>query len=450
MIKSITHTIACAVLVVVAWNAEARDIVVDGTLASANDSNPGTDASPLKTLTAGVAIAMPGDTVIVKPGRYTDPNATWYSAFTPARSGTSAAPITIKSVPRHGAVLVPRNFSSTAVNTYPALSIYSKKYIVVDGFKAEGMLKIHEDAGLDQFVTIQNCIVLYGSQQGDDPSLNWGIAVHTSNRNIVRNNRVSSMRSSGNNSQNTAAIMVFASNNNLIENNDADGGNGVVGSAYGQKAGQIHHNIWRRNIARNAPIGFLGKGSTAGDQFSDYETFYQNIIIDCVIAFNLNHNSRYWAVYNNTAYNVQHFMMQWQLSSVGNQYWNNLVVASVSMYQIEDLSSASFAAFITYSNYNLISSTSGPFARWQYGSGAMTLAQWKSTTGYDAQTIAGDPQFVNAAAGDFHLRATSPAKGKGRDGEDIGAYPTGSEIIGLLPSDAQAIPNPPSNVDVAG
>jgi hypothetical protein len=432
----------CGALLVSGF-AAARDIYVDQNNSAANDNNAGTAAAPLRTLTAGVAQASAGDVVIVKAGRYSDPNSTWYSAFTPARSGTATAPITIRSEPALAATLVPRDFQTgSRQSQMPALSIYRSQYIIIDGFKADGMMKIHHDVmGTAQHVTIQNSEIQYGSQQGDDPSLNWGLAIHVSNNNILRNNRIYNMRSSGNNSENTGAVMNFASAYNLIENNDADAGGGIVYSAFGQKAGNIHDNVWRRNIARNAIAGFEGKGGTGGDSFCDNETFYNNIIINTERAFSLNHNSRHWKVYNNTAYNVDYFLNQWQLNSVDNQFWNNLIVsASNGVYQIEDLTTSNFGPYISYSNYNFVMSSASQFARWSYGSSSLSLSQWRSTTGMDANTLTGDVLFVNAAGGNFKLQTGSPAKARGRNGEDIGAYATGSESIGVTRGPR---PNPP-------
>lgn len=425
----------------------ARDWYVNANHSQASDAGPGTEAQPFGTLTAGVAAAMPGDSVIVKPGRYSDPNATWYSAFNPAQSGTPTQPITIKSDPPLAAVLVPRDFTVSSQSEYPALSIYQRQYVVVDGFKAEGMIKIHHDTlGASQYVTVQNCEVIYGSQLGQDASLNWGIAIHVSDNNVVRNNFVHNMRSSGNNSENTAAIMNFASSFNLIENNDADAGNGIVFSAYGQKAGNIRNNTWRRNVARNAPVGFLGKGGTGGGTYSDNETFYQNIIINTGRAFHLNHNSRHWRIYNNTAYNVQLFFNQWQLNSVDNQFWNNIVYgASQGAYQIEDLASPNWSGYISHSDHNFWGSLPGSFARWQYGSSSQTLSDWRSATNFDANSLTGDPLFVDAARGDFKLQPGSPARAAGVNGVDVGAYPTGREVIGVTLGPR---PNPPRNVTI--
>jgi len=55
-----------------------------------------------------------------------------------------------------------------------------------------------------------------------------------------------------------------------------------------------------------------------------------------------------------------------------------------------------------------------------------------------------DPLFVNAANDDYHLQAGTPAKNAGRFGETIGAYATGTEVIGLtnapLDTVAPAVP----------
>jgi nitrogen regulatory protein PII len=432
---------------------------VDRSHPDASDTAPDAGTAedrPFHTLTAGLAAAMPGDTVIVKAGEYTDPNATWYSAFTPARSGTADAPITIKSDPPLAAVLVPRGFSQTPPTVpnnnpeYPAMAIFSRTHIIVDGFMAKGQLKIQHGGvdpqqgifNLPQYVTIQNCEVLYGGKEGTDASLNYGVVIHSSNYNTLRNTRVHSLRSSGNHSNNTAAIMLFAAAHNVIENNDADAGHGTVYSAYGQKAGQIHDNIWRRNIARNAIVGFLGKGGTSGSSYADNETYYENLIINSQIAFNLNHNSRYWRVYNNTAYNVDFFLNQWQLNSVDNQFWNNIVVLAPqsqpppqpepppqtrpqAVYRIED-GTSDWNTYISYSNHNFTGSAGAIFAR---SAQTYDLAEWRSLVGHDQESLFGNAGFEDLIS--FRLQPDSPAKGAGRYGEDMGAYPNSAGTIGV-------------------
>lgn len=66
----------------------------------------------------------------------------------------------------------------------------------------------------------------------------------------------------------------------------------------------------------------------------------------------------------------------------------------------------------------------------QSGSGALTLAQWKASTGKEAASTEGNPLFVNPASDDYHLQAGSPALTGSDVGGARGCYITGTEIIG--------------------
>ncbi|OGV52139.1 MAG: hypothetical protein A2017_19765 [Lentisphaerae bacterium GWF2_44_16] len=50
-----------------------------------------------------------------------------------------------------------------------------------------------------------------------------------------------------------------------------------------------------------------------------------------------------------------------------------------------------------------------------------SLKQWQEQTEYDKHSIQADPLFVDYEKGDFRLKENSPAIGKGKDGETIGA-----------------------------
>ena len=65
---------------------------VDGGNRVANDSNPGTEARPFKTIGRGVQSLQPGDTLLIKAGTYRE-------AVNLHRSGTQAQPIRIQAYP---------------------------------------------------------------------------------------------------------------------------------------------------------------------------------------------------------------------------------------------------------------------------------------------------------------------------------------------------------------
>lgn len=83
------------------------------------DTNDGSQSFPLKTLQKAVTKVFPGDTVFVVPGVYSN-------TVKIPKSGTSAKPITFKSLSRHGAVL----------NGH--FEIIGQNHIHITGFKIQG------------------------------------------------------------------------------------------------------------------------------------------------------------------------------------------------------------------------------------------------------------------------------------------------------------------------
>lgn len=82
-----------------------------------------------------LSAAMPGETIIVTIGHYTNTNVTWYLGLNPALSGDPHAPVTFKSKVPCTVALVPAN------NDVLALGISNPQHIVSGGFNTEGMLK---------------------------------------------------------------------------------------------------------------------------------------------------------------------------------------------------------------------------------------------------------------------------------------------------------------------
>lgn len=72
--------------------AQPRTIVVNQKHARASDRNPGTEALPLRTISAAAERAQPGDTVLVRAGVYRERVA-------PARGGEEGKPITYAAAP---------------------------------------------------------------------------------------------------------------------------------------------------------------------------------------------------------------------------------------------------------------------------------------------------------------------------------------------------------------
>ncbi|MBN9182038.1 MAG: right-handed parallel beta-helix repeat-containing protein [Microbacterium sp.] len=91
-----------------------------------NDSNSGTLIRPFRTIGAAYRRADPGDTVLVEPGVYTEPDE-----LTLDRSGTAAAPIVIRSRVKHRAVI--ENYTSNNL-----IAVRGASHNVVQDFEMRG------------------------------------------------------------------------------------------------------------------------------------------------------------------------------------------------------------------------------------------------------------------------------------------------------------------------
>ncbi|MHC4740115.1 MAG: hypothetical protein ACYS9Y_14495, partial [Planctomycetota bacterium] len=249
---------------------------------------------------------------------------------------------------------------------------------------------------------------------------------------------------SGNNAHNTACIMVFGNSDyNILQGNTADASNGIIYNAFGQKGGQMDNNIWRYNLALNATTGYLGMGSTDNTRYSDDNTYYQNIAVDCGNAFELDHNCRRFIIYNNTAVDCDKFLGAGQNSNIDTELWNNILVGTNyrAIWWGGYPDAMPFSSLINYSNYNCFYNNAVIAFREKSPSiYYYTLNDWQTGTGFGINSIVDNPLLVGG--GDYHLQGGSPCINAGVDLQDydddqnttesinMGAYITGSEIIG--------------------
>ena len=170
-----------------------------------------------------------------------------------------------------------------------------------------------------------------------------------------------------------------------------------------------------QNVIRTSGSGFA---------FIGYDTYSPNNIV----------------MANNTLYdNEAGFFFKPDAAGYHNiRIYNNLVSNSNVSMQAEDISN--LGAVTSQHNYF---HAGGTHARLNYVT--YSLSQWQSTLGKDNNSPAarsGDPLFVSASGGDFRLQSNSPARtggvdiadlngnGSTTDGIVMGAYITGSEVIG--------------------
>jgi CARDB len=95
-----------------------------------------------------------------------------------------------------------------------------------------------------------------------------------------------------------------------------------------------------------------------------------------------------------------------QDGSTGNHVVNNILLTLHSFRGVIDISSDSLPGFVSDSN-----AVTGRFTT-NGGNSILTLAAWRTATGQDTHSFTTTPAdvFVNVAAGDYHIGASSPAR----------------------------------------
>jgi hypothetical protein len=172
--------------------------------------------------------------------------------------------------------------------------------------------------------------------------------------------------------------------------------------------------------------------------------FYQNIVQNCRAGFightNATAQMRKVYVYNNLFYGYRQVGVSGTLHGSDRRVWNNIFMPAADVGM--DLSARHDPpAEFELIDFNLYAqepqAVVGLYStnRW-----FRSLAAWQTNGfGFDAHSQVADPQVRNAAAGDFRLAESSPARGAGRVGGrasgeaiNLGPYITGREAIGRL------------------
>lgn len=217
----------------VAPEASGSAYYIDTAHASANDSNPGTQSLPWKTITKANLTLVAGDTVYIKSGTY-------ISYIAPVRSGTVSNRITYRA---YGSDMV------TVQNASYGISLDGTSYITVQGINFYN---------LDRFLWLQNGanynIISYcnfdqgrtvgwsGSKIYRSSSYNWVHHCRFSKYGYYTSRNIGSVLDIGNEETTTDLT-----GHNLIEDNTMfHGGHHVLG-VFGMR------NVIRRNYFHNEP-----------------------------------------------------------------------------------------------------------------------------------------------------------------------------------------------------
>ena len=413
----------------------AADYYVDQKHPSASDSNPGSEDAPWATLQQALrAPLQPGDTVYVKAGTYTTTGGQWNVPALNLPSGAQGKRITFKSLPAHAAVL-------RAAGEGAPIGVAGRKHVVIDGFVisdpgAKGIAVFDAED-----VVIQNNVIS-GAYTGSLDNTE-GVRIERSGDVLVRNNKITNVHNGGN-SSNASAVKTYLTRNVTIENNEFSD----VVAGVKEKEGSRNLTV-RNNRMASCKVGLVLNNQN--NAVVENVRFYQNIV-QCDSGYDTESESptiREVYIYNNT------FAGYSAKAVHGTTHGQSLYVYNNIFYR--GAGQASMADFFTRKS-NTSEIKRMDFNLWNdepkiivglYSSNTTysTLQAWQAATGLSAHDGLGDPMFVNPQGGDFHLAAGSPAAGAGRVGGvesgapvDLGAYPTGTEVVGLLSGEAGAAP----------
>jgi len=429
------------------------------------------------TIQASLNAAKPGDVITVKAGVYNE-------ALTLKVTGSQSAPITLRcEIPLACTI---NSGASRSLVTSGAISDY-----VIDGFRFISTVQNSQndpmsasvsfsynywgdgdkfEKGNDRF-TLRNCYVegavyFFGSDNlVENCELNgYGKVMNglterstPSENNIFRNNVIHDYAQRG-------GWTLSDVHNSLWQNNtfynigsssvggsgiDCDGaghanyGCNIIGNTFSNIQGEtviLMENGFDSTISGNimhdstTGIGVINYNiSNGSDPFvsdKDYKGLMTNTVIKNNLMYNLSSNGvlckavRGNQLLNNTIYNVK----------VSGGYWGAIGLAAYTYVPCPDwtiknniVSQSSKTWYYQGKAPETIDSNFYDlFNVATYDDGSKTFAQWQAL-GFDVHGKIGNPLFVNAAGGDFHLQANSPACGAGAYACEATGTPTATQ-----------------------
>jgi hypothetical protein len=399
-----------------------------------SDSNNGSARSPWRTLQNAADQVQAGDTVVVRAGSY----AGFIMGWDTPTAGEAGAPITFEADPAAapGSVVINAQNSKThvGIDLEPGCD-----YITIAGFTIVGAggIATYPNKGSGIKVTGNNDSVLGNTVTGID--YGFGITSDGANFVVIRNNTVSGTGNHGNadyghgiyvaGSTDGAVVVGNVLHDNayigLHINGDASttGGNGLL----------THALIAGNRIYNNGQNGINADGIQSSVIENNLIYGYQGFGI-ALYQIDASGPSANNVIVNNTVVSTvagAGAAVRILDAGTGNALLNNILLGGGGIaYRI---SSDSLPGLV--SDYNI----GGGLYQSEDSGATQSLAQWQAQTGQDGHsfTATAGQLFVNAAANDYHLSATSPALDQ-------------AAALDAPGTDLDGIPRPPGAVQDVG
>jgi len=445
--------LCCLAAATFSVGAGATTFYVNNGVPAASDTGPGTRDTPFRTISAGVKAAKPGDTVMVAPGTYSEltPATDVAQLGVQVRSvGSASAPVTIQAQTA-GSVTIDQGKKGVG------FEIINSAYVTINGFVIQNCYGggVHMEEGAPSSnITVENMTVNHcDGVAGDNVG---GIYIGGCSNCTIVNNSINDIKVGGVYYENGAGIHGYGQTNCTLQNNQIT--NAYTGIFHKRSSGGMGLLI-ANNVISNVTLGIVYSVGGAGDPPHNNQRVYNNIIDAS--------GSGIYALVAETSTPSQGLFIKHNvfLGSNAISVWgyNGLVIQDNIFYNLTSdaiqQQKLAWPAELTTMTNNLFYA-GATFWLQQYASNAVhytTLASFLAATGFSSSdNLVANPAFVAPSSGNYHLAVGSPAVGAADDGTNIGAYPKGTETVGLLSSPVNGggtnppavVPNPPTNITV--
>ena len=438
-------------------------LYVDKDHSSASNSNDGSQNSPWLTIQHAVNQLKPGNLLYVKAASqpYFEPyraSGNDKGGITIDVSGTLSQRIRIEGFPGGRPIVNQKRAMSSlsASDGSPDASskiltgFYIRKadYITIKNFEitqtSTSGIMLHQ-YGENELIIIEDNYIhhLYGEDNVG------GVRLDNCNNCIVRNNLIHDTYSTRSVSSNPytnepyslhSGIHGYRPGNCIIENNTIyNVAKGVFQKSPDPEllnANTVRYNLFYNNNDAAFVLGVQGAGSPQ----SLNSKFYGNIVYDSyrgikVLLSETDIQSSGIKIFNNTFYNITESSADIK-GYHGIEFYNN-IVANIKNFNFVTADATGppegNTNEIDYLDNNLYFNHANHWLLDRYGASNSfkTFSDWQKAfasgkglglkSNPDANSKVADPLFNSVANKDFRVQATSPAKGLGRNQEDIGA-----------------------------
>jgi parallel beta-helix repeat protein len=337
-----------------------------------SDSNVGTLAAPFRTIKHAVSFLHPGDTLYIRGGTYAE---SLQDAIPGGASWTS--PVTVAAYPDETVILKPTAGTSRVL----MFSTSASKYVIVSGLVLDGVnvtndtVKItRSSGGAANHIRLLNCDIKGGAENN---VLISGSSTELVDYNEILNCTIHDNRGVGKLDGSHYHGIYCETSNNLFQGNNVYNNTGYGIHVYRSSGvnpiacsyNVVSHNKCHDN-GKHGNTGSAGIGAYVGDG----NKVFDNLVWTNPRGIAVDYGASNALIYNNTIYNNSAY----GIDIADNGKATGIVVRNNISYQNK----------VDYSDRG-------------------------TSTTKDHNLLGVDPIFVNAAAGDFHLQATSRAIGAG-------------------------------------